>query len=230
VKTIGLLGGMSWESTVPYYRIINEVVAETLGGLHSAKIVLDSVDFHDIAQLQHAGRWSDAGEILADRARGLQLAGAEFLVLCTNTMHKVASQIETAVDLPLLHIADATAERIKAAGHQTLGLLATRFTMEDEFYRGRLRDRHGLEVLVPGADDRLMVHRIVYEELCRGEVLDASRRQYQAIMRGLVRDGAEAVILGCTEITLLIGPQDADVPLFDTTRIHAEEAARFALS
>jgi aspartate racemase len=230
VKTIGLLGGMSWESTLPYYRIINEAVAARLGGLHSAKIVLDSVDFHQIAELQHAGRWTEAGEILAGRARALQQAGAEFLVLCTNTMHKVAAQIEAAVDLPLLHIADAAAERIKAAGHRRLGLLATRFTMEDDFYRGRMRDRHGLDVLVPGADDRVMVHRIVYEELCRGQVLDASRRQCRAIMRGLVRDGAEAVILGCTEITLLIGPADADVPLFDTTRIHAEEAARAALA
>lgn len=230
MKTIGLLGGMSWESTLPYYRIINQEVAERLGGLHSAKIVLDSVDFHEIAHLQHAGRWTEAGEVLAGRARALQEAGADFLVLCTNTMHKVAEQVQAAVDVPLLHIADATAERIKAAGHRRLGLLATRFTMEDEFYRGRLRDRHGLDVLVPGADDRLMVHRIVYEELCRGQVLDASRRQYQAIMQGLVRDGAEAVILGCTEIMLLIGPDDADVPLFDTTQIHAEEAARLALA
>ena len=228
MKTIGLLGGMSWESTLPYYRIINEAVAARLGGLHSAKIVLDSVDFHEIAHLQHTGCWTEAGEILAGRARALQAAGADFLVLCTNTMHKVAPQIEAAVDLPLLHIADTTAARIMPAGVRRLGLLATRFTMEDEFYRGRLRERHALDVFAPGAEDRETVHRIIYDELCGGKVLDDSRERCQAIVRRLVGEGAEAVIFGCTEIMLLLGPDDVDVPVFDTTRIHAEEAARLA--
>ena len=214
MKTIGLIGGMSWESTVPYYQTINRVVGERLGGLHSARIVLYSVDFHDIEQLQHAERWSEAGEILVGAARALERAGAEFLVLCTNTMHKVAPAIEASVRLPLLHIADPTAEKIQAAGVTRVGLLATRFTMEQDFYRGRLEGRHGLQVLVPPAEDREIVHRVIYDELCRGKTLEGSR----------------AVILGCTEIGLLVRPRDAAVPLFDTTLIHAETAARFALS
>jgi len=230
MKTIGLVGGMSWESTVPYYQTINRIVGQRLGGLHSARMVLYSVDFHDIEQLQHAGRWREAGEILVAAARAVDRAGAEFLVLCTNTMHKVAPAIEQAVRLPLLHIADPTAERIKAAGLSRLGLLATRFTMEHEFYRGRLEGRHGLEVLVPPAEERDVVHRIIYEELCLGRVREASRAEYRRIMAALVERGAQAVILGCTEIGLLVRPEDAGVPLFDTTLIHAEEAARLALS
>ena len=230
MKTIGLLGGMSWESTVPYYQTINRVVGERLGGLHSARIVLYSVDFHDIEQLQHAGRWAEAAEILVGAARALERAGADFLVLCTNTMHKVAPAIETSVRLPLLHIADPTAESIRAAGLTRVGLLATRFTMEQEFYRGRLEGRHGLQVLVPPVEHRDIVHRVIYDELCRGKTLEGSRAEYQRIMAALVDRGAQALILGCTEIGLLVGPEDAAVPLFDTTRIHAEAAARFALS
>lgn len=229
MKTVGLLGGMSWESTVPYYRIINRVVGETLGGLHSARMVLYSVDFQEIEELQHAGRWTGAGEILAAAGRAVQRAGAAFLVLCTNTMHKVASQIEAAVELPLLHIADATATRVRAAGVGRVGLLGTRFTMEEDFYRGRLERSHGLEVLVPGPEERETVHRVIYEELCRGQTRNESRREYQRIVRDLVGQGAEGVILGCTEIGLLLGPRDADVPLFDTAQIHAEEAARYSL-
>jgi aspartate racemase len=230
VKTIGLLGGMSWQSTVPYYQTINRVIGERLGGLHSARIVLHSVDFHEIEQLQHADRWPEAGQILAGAARSLEGAGADFLVLCTNTMHRVASQIEDAVTIPLLHIADATAGRIKAAGLHRVGLLGTRFTMEQEFYRGRLEAQHGLDVLVPPEDDREAVHRIIYEELCRGRVLESSREQYQDVVSALVRRAAEGVILGCTEIGLLLRPSDAAVPLFDTAAIHAEAAADYALS
>jgi aspartate racemase len=221
---------MSWESTVPYYRIINRVVGETLGGLHSAKMVVYSVDFEEIELLQHAGRWTEAGEILVAAGRAVQGAGADFLVLCTNTMHKVAPQLEAAVDLPLLHIADATATRVKAAGLGRVGLLGTRFTMEEDFYRGRLERAYGLEVLVPGPEQRETVHRVIYEELCRGKVLDESRLQYQQIVDDLVVRGAEGVILGCTEIGLLLGPRDAGVPLFDTAQIHAEAAARCCLT
>ena len=229
MKTAGLLGGMSWESTVPYYQVINRVVGERLGRLHSAKLVLYSVDFQEIEELQHAGRWAEAGEVLVAAGRAVQRAGADFLVLCTNTMHKVAPQIEAAVGIPLLHIADATAVRVKAAGLRRVGLLGTKFTMEEEFYRGRLERDHGLEVLVPEADQRQTVHRVIYEELCRGRVRDESRLEYQRIVRDLVGRGAAGVILGCTEIGLLLGPQDAEVPLFDTAQIHAEEAARYSL-
>ena len=230
MKTIGLLGGMSWESTVPYYQTINRVVGERLGGLHSARLVLFSVDFHEIEQLQHADRWSDAAGILVAAARSLERAGADFLVLCTNTMHRVAPEITRAVSLPLLHIADATAERIKAAHLERVGLIATRFTMEQDFYRGRLEHTHGLQVLVPPAADREIVHRVIYDELCRGIVREESRSQYRRIASDLVRAGAAGLILGCTEITLLFGPEDASVPVFDTTRIHAEAAAAYALA
>jgi len=229
MKTIGLLGGMSWESTIPYYRTVNRVVGERLGGLHSAKVLLFSVDFHDVEECQRDGRWTEAGEILADGAVALERAGADFLVLCTNTMHKVAAQIEAAVALPLLHIADATARRVKAAGLRRVGLLGTRFTMEEEFYRGCLERRHGLEVVIPAAERRAAVHRIIYDELCHGTILDSSRLAYQEAVRDLVDQRAEGVILGCTEIGLLLRAQDADLPLFDTAVIHAEEAARYAL-
>lgn len=230
MKTIGLTGGMSWESTVPYYRQINETVRQHLGGLHSAKIILYSVDFHDVEQLQHAGNWEAAGALLADAARALESAGADFLVLCTNTMHKVAPAIEAAVAIPLLHIADPTAAAIKQAGFSTVGLLGTRFTMEQDFYRDRLRERHGLAVLVPPPEDRDIVHRIIYGELCLGQVVQASRDEYGRIMDALVAQGAQAIILGCTEIALLVGQQDASVPLFDTTGIHARAAAERALA
>ncbi|WP_394790753.1 aspartate/glutamate racemase family protein [Rhodoferax sp.] len=229
MKTIGLIGGMSWESTIPYYRTVNEVVKEQLGGLHSAKIVLVSVDFHDIERLQHAGDWDAAGALLANAARALQRAGADCVVVCTNTMHKVAPAIEAAVDIPLLHIADPTAAAIQASGLQTIGLLGTRFTMEQDFYRSRLEQRHGLRVLMPDAAGRDSVHRIIYEELCLGQILPASREVYRAEMAALVAQGAQAIILGCTEISLLVGAGDASVPLFDTTAIHARSAAEWAL-
>ena len=229
MKIIGLIGGMSWESTVPYYRQINEAVKERLGGLHSAKVILYSVDFHEIERLQHAGDWDAAGALLAGAARSLELAGAEFLVLCTNTMHKVSAAIEGAVGIPLFHIADPTAQAIKAAGFSRVGLLGTRFTMEQDFYRERLRERHGLEVLTPPQADRDIVHRVIYEELCLGNVAFASRDEYRRIMADLVMQGAQAIILGCTEITLLVDQADAEVPLFDTTSIHARSAAEWAL-
>ena len=229
MKTIGLLGGMSWESTVSYYRTINRVVGARLGGLHSARIVLYSVEFHEIEKLQRAGRWTEAGEILADAAQRLERAGAECLVVCANTMHKVAPRIEEAIAIPLLHIADVTAKRVRAVGMKRVGLLGTRYTMEDAFYRDRLEARHGLEVRTPAPADRETIHRVIFEELCRGEIRDESRAEYRRIIQDLVRDGAEGVVLGCTEISLLLGPDDVNVPLFDTGAIHAEEAALYAL-
>lgn len=229
MKTIGLIGGMSWESTVPYYRLINETVKSRLGGLHSARLILYSVDMAEIAKLQHTGDWRAAGAAMSEAARALELAGAEFLVLCTNTMHRVAADIEAAVDIPLLHIADATGQEIRRKGFGTVGLLGTRFTMEQAFYRDRLRDRHGLTVLVPEPDEREAVHRIIYAELCLGEIRPDSRAALSAVIDKLVANGAQAIILGCTEISLLIGPNDALVPLFDTTAIHARAAAETAL-
>ena len=229
MKTIGLIGGMSWESTIPYYRQINETIRERLGGLHSARVVLYSVDFHEIERLQHAGDWDAAGAILAEAARSLEAAGAAFLVLCTNTMHKVAAHIEAAVAIPLLHIADPTAAEIKRAGYSTVGLLGTRFTMEQAFYRDRLSEQYGLRVIVPESEDREAVHRIIYEELCLGVVKPESLNAYRNVMRSLSSQGAQAIILGCTEISLLVGQQDSDVPLFDTTAIHARMAAEEAL-
>ena len=230
MKIIGLLGGMSWESTVPYYRIINETVKARLGGLHSAKIVLYSVDFQEIERLQQCGDWQAAGDLLGQAARALSAAGAEFLVLCTNTMHKVAPAIEQAASLPMLHIADATADEIKRAGFSRVGLLGTRFTMEQAFYKDRLSDAHGLTVYVPSQPDRDEVHRIIYDELCLGQLRADSRATYRRIIDSLVDQGAEAVILGCTEIALLIDPSDTRVPLFDTAAIHARKAAEFALA
>jgi len=230
MKTLGLIGGMSWESTVPYYRTINEHVKRQLGGLHSARLFLHSVDFYDIEKLQAQGDWQQAGQILGDAAQALARAGAEMIVVCTNTMHKVADDIQRIGGLPLLHIADATAEKIKAQGLKRIGLLGTKFTMEQDFYRGRLQDKHQIEVLTPNEADRNIVHRIIYEELCLGEISDASREEYRRIMGELEQQGAEGIILGCTEITLLVGQQDASVPVFDTTAIHALAAAEFALS
>jgi aspartate racemase len=229
MKTIGLIGGMSWESTVPYYRTVNEVVKQRLGGLHSARVVLYSVDFHDVERLQHGGDWAAAGELLADAARRLQAAGADFLVLCTNTMHKVAPAIEAAVDIPLLHIADGTAAQVRAAGFSRIGLLGTRFTMEQDFYTQRLVEQ-GLQLLIPDAAQRDTVHRVIYEELCLGRIVDSSRAAYLAIIDTLVARGAQAVILGCTEISLLVGPEHTAVALFDTTAIHARAAAELALA
>jgi len=230
MKTTGLLGGMSWESTVPYYQVLNREVGKRLGGVHSARIVLVSVDFQEIETHQHLGGWKELGRILARDARIVESAGADFLVLCTNTMHRVAPAIEEVVGIPLLHIADATAARVKEQGVRRVGLLGTRFTMEGSFYGGRLQDQHGLEVLIPAPEDREVVHRVIYEELVLGRILPESRRHYQRIVRSLESGGAEGVILGCTEIGLLLQPGDADVPLFDTALIHAEAAADFALA
>lgn len=230
MKTLGLIGGMSWESTVPYYQHINQTVRQQLGGLHSAKIILYSVDFAEIEQLQTSGQWDAAGSLLANIARKLEAAGADALVICTNTMHKVASAVQSAVRIPLLHIADPTAQAIRQAGFETVGLLGTRFTMAQDFYRRRLEDQHGLTVLTPPADDQALVHQIIFNELCLGQVLDASRQTYQDIISDLQARGAQAIILGCTEIAMLIGPQHCDLPLFDTTALHAQSAALWALS
>lgn len=229
MRTLGLLGGMSWESTIPYYRRINECVRERLGGLHSARLVLYSVDFAAIEALQHCGEWDAAGDLLAEAAQALQRAGAEGLVICTNTMHRVLAQIEPVVQIPVLHIADATAARIRAAGFTRVGLLGTRFTMEQAFYRGRL-EQHGLQVLTPDTAQREIVHRVIYDELCQGRCVAESRSVYRAVIADLVAAGAEAVILGCTEIGLLVDATDSAVPLFDTTAIHAEHAAEWALA
>jgi aspartate racemase len=228
VKTIGLIGGMSWESSAEYYRLLNELVRERLGGLHSAKCLLHSLDFAEIEELQAAGEWQRAGEILAEAARGLQAAGADLLLICTNTMHKVAGQVEAAVSVPLLHLADATADAVRAAGIGRVGLLGTAFTMEQAFYRDRLAG-HGLDVLTPDGEGRALVHRVIYEELCLGVVREESRAAYQDVIGKLVAAGAEGVVLGCTEIELLIRDEDSPVPVFPTTRLHAEAAVDAAL-
>lgn len=229
MKTIGLIGGMSWESTVLYYRIVNETVKEQLGGLHSARLVLVSVDFDDIERLQRAGAWEEAGELLARAALSLEAAGAQSIVLCTNTMHKIAPAIERVVRIPLLHIADPTGEAIAHRKFRRVGLLGTRFTMEQAFYRDRLRDRHGLDVIIPDAGDREIVHNVIYKELCLGTIRDESRLAWRGIIQRLVAKGAEAIILRCTEITMLIAAADSPVPLFDTTNIHARAAAQWSL-
>lgn len=230
MKCIGLLGGMSWESTVSYYQALNRGVRAQLGGLHSARVLLNSVDFAGIERLQHAGDWPATARLLAAEARKLQDGGADFLLIGTNTMHKVAPEIEAAIDIPLLHIADATAAKLRADGITRVGLLGTRFTMEQDFYNGRLQERFGLAVLVPDEAGRERVHRIIYDELCLGEIRESSRAEYLAIIAGLAAAGAEAVILGCTEIALLVGDARAAVPLYDTTAIHAEAAVALALA
>lgn len=230
MRTIGLIGGMSWESTAEYYRIINETVRDRLGGLHSAPCVLWSFDFHEIEVLQHRGDWERAARRMIRATRALQRAGADFAVLCTNTMHLLADEVQAAVNIPLLHIADATADAIHAAGLSRVGLLATRFTMEKDFYKGRLIEKHGLEVLIPDKVERNLVHEIIYNELCAGCISDHSREQYRAIIRRLTDAGAQGIILGCTEIGLLLRQDDSPVPLFDTTLIHAKAAVELALA
>jgi aspartate racemase len=220
---------MSWESTVPYYQIINRSVAASLGGLHSAKIVLYSVDFHEVELLQNADRWVEAGSLLADAAESVERAGADFLTLCTNTMHRVAPAIEARIRIPLLHIVDPTARALQAAGCRTVGLLGTRFTMEQDFYRGRLEREFDLTLRVPRSESRERVHEVIYGELCRGVVSEPSRERYKQVVSELEAMGVEAIILGCTEIGLLLRPEDASIPLFDTTRLHAEAAASFAI-
>ncbi len=228
MQTIGLIGGMSWESTALYYKLINERIRDRMGKLHSAPLLLYSYDFEEIKQMQYGGRWQEAAASLADVARLLESAGARAIVLCTNTMHKLAPEIMASVTVPFIHIGDATAQRIRAKGYRRVGLLGTRFTMEEDFYIDRLR-AHGLDVLVPPAEARADVNRIIYDELCLGIVTDASRRRYRELMAALVAGGAECMILGCTEITMLVGPGDASVETFDTTAIHAETAADFAI-
>jgi aspartate racemase len=229
MKVIGLLGGMSWESTVGYYRAINEGVKKRLGGLHSAKIVLYSVDFGPIEKLQHGGNWQETAKILSEAAQNVASAGADFLLICTNTMHKVAPQIESSIGIPLLHIADATAEVLLQEDFKTVGLLGTAFTMEQDFYKGRLSEKYGLKVLVPESEDRKLVHRIIYKELCLGKIEPDSKAEYLRIIDALSDQGAEAVILGCTEIGMLVNQGATKVKLVDTTAIHAEKAVALAL-
>lgn len=230
MRTIGLIGGMSWESTAEYYKIINEAVRDRLGALHSARCLLYSVDFAEIEEMQQKGDWTAAGQVLAKAGQSLERGGADCLVLCTNTMHKVAADIQGSVQIPLLHIADATAERVQAQNVRRVGLLGTRFTMEQDFYRGRLEQRYGLDVLVPGPQERALVHRVIYDELCLGQIRPASRAAYREIIERLAEEGAEGIILGCTEIGMLVAPGDSPLPLFDTTRIHAEAAVDFSLA
>jgi aspartate racemase len=230
MKTIGLIGGMSWESSVEYYRLINEGVQASLGGLHSARSVMFSVDFADIELLQREGRWEEAARSMVKAAQSLESSGADFIVLCTNTMHKAADEIQANTRIPLLHIADATARRIQAAGLHKVGLLGTRFTMEEAFYKDRLTQEFGLEVLIPAPPEREIIHRVIYDELVLGKIVQTSKEQYLKIIREMVETGAEGIILGCTEIGLLVHAEDCPAPLFDTTRIHAEAAVEYALS
>ncbi|EPJ5577381.1 TPA: aspartate/glutamate racemase [Citrobacter freundii] len=230
MKTIGLLGGMSWESTIPYYRLINEGIKQQLGGLHSASLLLHSVDFHEIEACQSRGEWDKAGDILAQAAIGLQQAGAEGIVLCTNTMHKVAEAIESRCSLPFLHIADATGRVISAQGMRRVALLGTRYTMEQDFYRGRLEQQFAIESLVPEADVRAKINQIIFDELCLGRFTDASRQFYVEVIEDLASQGAEGVIFGCTEIGLLVPVERSPIPVFDTTAIHAADAVTFMLS
>jgi len=229
MKTIGMIGGMSWESSLEYYRIINEAVKQQLGGLHSAKSVMASVDFAEIEVLQRGGRWQDATMVMIEVARAVEAGGADFLIICTNTMHKMADEVQNSISIPLLHIADATAEAIQAQGLQRVGLLGTRFTMEQDFYRGRLVEKYGLDVLLPDRADREIVHRVIYDELVLGKILPASKAEYLRIIAGLAKAGAGGIILGCTEIGLLVSQADSTLPLFDTTRIHALAAVKYAL-
>lgn len=229
MKTVGLLGGMSWESTIGYYKAINEGIKASRGGLHSAKIAMYSVDFDPIEKLQHQGDWEGTAKILIDAAKKVQSAGADFLLICTNTMHKVAPQIEAELDIPLLHIADATAEVLVKKNIQKVGLLGTAFTMEQDFYKGRLSDKYGLTVLTPNEADRTIIHNVIYKELCLGKLLPASKKEYIRIIESLAKQGAEAVILGCTEIGMLVNQKNTDIELLDTTIIHAQQAVEYAL-
>jgi aspartate racemase len=229
MRTIGLIGGMSWESSAEYYRIINQETNRRLGGVHSAQSLMWSVDFDEIKRLQHEGDWDKLADVMKEAALRLERGGADFIVLCTNTMHRLADAISSTVSIPLLHIADPTAERIKASGFERVGLLGTAFTMEQDFYKGRLQQRHGLDVLVPGEDDRRVVHEIIYKELVLGQVRPESRQAYREIIARLIERGAQCIILGCTEIMLLVKDEDSAVPLFDTTTIHAVAAVEQAL-
>ncbi len=229
MKIIGLIGGMSWESSQEYYRIINETVKEMLGGFHSAKIIMYSVDFEEIEKLQHQGKWRELTELMIDAARRIERGGADFVVICTNTMHKMADDVQKNIKIPLLHIADVTAEKIKEKGLRKIGLLGTKFTMEEEFYKGRLAERYGLDVIIPNEEERQIVHDVIFNELCLGEIKQSSKEQFKKIMQNLVSRGAEGIILGCTEIPLLVKQEDVEVPLFDTTMIHAKSAVEYAI-
>ena len=229
MKTIGLIGGMSWESSAEYYRIINETIKARKGPLYSAKSLMYTVNFHEVERMQHTGEWEKAGEVLVDAAQRLERGDADCIVLCTNTMHKLANVIEAAVKIPFIHIADATVEKIKEQGMKKIGLLGTGFTMEQDFYKGRLTEKYGLEVIVPEKPDRDTVHRIIYDELCQGKTERSSKAEYVRILQDLANQGAEGIILGCTEIMLLVGQTDSPVPIFDTTTIHAVAAVDYAL-
>ncbi|HAS6997917.1 TPA: amino acid racemase [Vibrio parahaemolyticus] len=230
MKTIGMLGGMSWESTASYYKAINESVRDKLGGFNSAKICLYSVNFDEIEKLQHQGKWSETAKILSKAAKSIELGGADFLLICTNTIHKVSSEIESSISIPVLHIADATARKLVTDGIQKVGLLGTRFTMEQDFYKQRIIDKFGIDVVVPNPAEQTIIHDIIYNELCLGVTSENSRNQYLQIMNGLHKQGAQAIILGCTEIALLVQQTHTEIPLYDTTAIHAEEAVLFSLA
>lgn len=230
MKTIGLIGGMSWESSIEYYRIINETVKDRLGGFHSAKCLMTSVDFAEIEEFQHLGLWDEASKLLVDAAQNLERGGADCVVLCTNTMHKLADEIQHNVGLPFLHIADATASMISAKGITTVGLLGTQFTMEEDFYKGRLCKKFHLNVLIPQLEERQVIHRVIYQELCLGQIHQDSKQYFKQVIMNLVNQGATGIILGCTEIGLLVKPEDSPVTLFDTTFIHAQAAVDWALS
>ncbi|MEX0135521.1 aspartate racemase [Bacillus cereus] len=230
MKTIGLLGGMSWESSIIYYKLINELIKEKLGDHNSAQSLMYSVNFQEIKTLQHEGEWEKATQIMIEASKKIECGGADFLIICTNTMHKMANEVELALSIPLLHIADATAIKIMEKGIKKVGLLATEFTMEEDFYKGRLKNKYGLNVLVPNEEDRKIVHNIIYQELCLGKIFSQSKEKYIKIIDNLIKDGAEAIILGCTEITLLVSQEDCKVPVFDTTRIHAQCAVEYALN
>lgn len=229
MKTIGLIGGMSWESTAEYYRIINEAVRERLGRLHSAKIVMYSVDFEEVEQLQHKGEWDEATNLMVDAARRVERGGADFILICTNTMHKMAGDVAANINVPLLHIADATAEKITSLGLKKVGLLGTKFTMEQDFYKGRLKGKFGIHVVIPNESEREIVHNVIYKELCLGAIKDSSREQVKAIINRLSDNGVQGIILGCTELPLLVKQENCPVPLFDTTVIHAKAAVDYAL-
>jgi len=229
MKTIGLIGGMSWESSLEYYRIINETVKRELGGFHSAKSLMYSVDFQEIEELQHQGRWEDATRIMIDAAQRVEKGGADFVVICTNTMHLMAEDIKKNIRIPLLHIADVTAAKIKEMGHTIVGLLGTRFTMEQDFYKGRLKDNHGIDVLIPEEEERIAIHTILYDELCLGSIKTISKDKFQNIIANLETRGAEGIILGCTEIPLIVKQEDYEIFLYDTTTLHAQAAVHYAL-
>ena len=229
MKTIGMIGGMSWESSLEYYRIMNQAVKEKLGGFHSAQCILYSVDFDDVEKLQHQGDWESLTRLMIEAAQRVKKAGADFLVICTNTMHKMADEVQRAIQIPLLHIADVTAGVVKADGQSRVGLLGTKFTMEQDFYKGRLKEIHGIDVLIPEDKERQVIHDILYNELCLGEIKELSREKFQSIIQNLVKRGAQGVILGCTEIPLIVRQEDYEIPLYDTTALHAKAAVDFAL-